>query len=75
MGVPDASLGEEIYAGIIPVDGQSVTAEELRDFVLSNMSRHKVPKYFDIVDSFPMTASGKYKNIKLGNSNRKIQSS
>ena len=66
MGVPDASLGEEIYAGIIPVDGQVLQLKScaiLCFLICQGISS----KYFDIVDSFPMTASGKYKNIKLGN--------
>lgn len=65
VGVPDISLGEEVYVGIIPAEGQELTVEELRAFVLSKMSRHKVPKYFDIVDSFPMTASGKIQKFKI----------
>lgn len=65
VGVPDISLGEEVYVGIIPAEGETITADELRAYVLSKMSRHKVPKYFDIVDSFPMTASGKIQKFKI----------
>lgn len=65
VGVPDVAHGEEVYVGIIPIAGETVTPEELRAFVLSKMSRHKVPKYFDIVDSFPMTASGKIQKYKI----------
>ncbi|MDK2801418.1 MAG: fatty-acyl-CoA synthase [Clostridiales bacterium] len=65
VGVPSKSLGEEIMAYIIPREGTSPTAEEIKQFVLDNMARHKVPKYVKFVDSYPMTASGKIQKYKL----------
>lgn len=65
VGVPSKSMGEEIMAYIIVKDGASLTVEEVKQFVLDNMARHKVPKYVKFVASYPMTASGKIQKYKL----------
>ena len=59
IGVPDEQYGEEIMACVILKKGETMTAEEMRDFIAKSMARHKVPKYIDFVDSFPMNAAGK----------------
>ncbi len=59
IGVPDEQYGEEIMACIILKDGESMTEDEMRAYIAANMARHKVPRYIDFVDSFPMNAAGK----------------
>ena len=34
-------------------------------FVLDHMAKHKVPKYIDFVDSFPMNDAGKIQKFKM----------
>jgi fatty-acyl-CoA synthase len=65
VGVPSREYGEEVMAYIILKDGATLTAEEVKDYVKGNMARHKVPKFVDFVDAFPMTASGKIQKYKL----------
>ena len=65
IGVPDKQYGEEICACIILKDGETMTIEEMKAFVLSHMAKHKVPKYVDFVDSFPMNAAGKILKYKM----------
>lgn len=65
VGVPDKNYGEEICACIIPREGQEIDIEKLKEFVRQRLSRHKVPKHVILVDSFPMTASGKIQKYKL----------
>lgn len=65
IGVPDKQYGEEIMACIIPADGVDLTEEELREFCISNIAKHKVPRYFSFVDSFPMNAAGKILKYKM----------
>ncbi len=65
IGVPSVQYGEEVCACIIPKEGEAITEQEIKDLVGANMARHKVPKYVLIVDSFPMTASGKIQKFKL----------
>lgn len=65
IGVPSKDYGEEVMACIVLKEGLNVTEEEIKDFVKSNMARHKTPKYVWFMDSFPTTASGKIKKYKL----------
>ena len=65
IGVADKQYGEEICACIILKEGQTMTIEEMKAFVLSHMAKHKVPKYVDFVDSFPMNAAGKILKYKM----------
>ena len=65
IGVPDEQYGEEIMACIIPKEGEEVTAEELRKYCVERIAKHKVPRYFDFVDSFPMNAAGKILKYKM----------
>ena len=65
IGVPDEQYGEEIMACIILKDGETMTADEMKDYIKSHMAKHKVPKYIDFVDSFPMNAAGKILKFKM----------
>ena len=65
IGVPDQQYGEEIMACIILKDGESMTEAEMKDFIRAHMARHKVPRYIDFVDSFPMNAAGKIQKFKM----------
>ena len=65
IGVPDEQYGEEIMACIILKEGETMTEEELKSFVLSHMAKHKVPRYVDFVDAFPMNAAGKILKYKM----------
>ncbi len=65
IGVPDKKYGEEIMACIILKEPGSVTVEEMTDFIKASMARHKVPKYIEFVDSFPMNAAGKILKYKM----------
>ena len=42
-----------------------MTEEEVKDFVRSNMARHKIPSFVAFVESFPMNAAGKIQKFKL----------
>jgi len=59
IGVPDEQYGEEIMACVILKEGETMTEQEMKDFVAKSMARHKVPRYVDFVDKFPMNAAGK----------------
>ncbi|MGG3917894.1 AMP-binding protein [Parageobacillus thermoglucosidasius] len=65
VGVPDEKYGEEVMAWIILKEGQAATAEEIREFCRGKISRHKIPRYIEFTDSYPMTASGKIQKFKL----------
>ena len=65
IGVPDEGLGEEIMACIILKKGQEMTAEEMKQYIAANLAKHKVPKYIDFMESFPMNAAGKILKYKM----------
>ena len=65
IGVPDEQYGEEIFAAVILKEGETMTEAELKQYVLSHMAKHKVPKYVDFVDSFPMNVAGKILKYKM----------
>ena len=65
VGVPDKRYGEEAMAFIILKDGEKVTEPEMRSFITASLARHKIPKYIEFVDSFPMNAAGKILKYKM----------
>ncbi len=65
IGVPDKQYGEEAMACIILKEGSEISEEELRQFMVENIAKHKVPKYIRFVDSFPMNAAGKILKYKM----------
>lgn len=65
IGVPDKQYGEEIYASIILKKGETMTEEEMKSYIAANMARHKVPRYIEFVDKFPMNAAGKILKYKM----------
>ena len=65
IGVPDKRYGEEIMASIILKDGYEMTIDEMKDYILSHMARHKVPRYIEFVSNFPKNAAGKILKYKM----------
>ena len=65
IGVPDKKYGEEAMACVILKENETITEPELRDYITGRLARHKVPKYIEFVDSFPMNAAGKVLKYKM----------
>lgn len=65
IGVPDKDYGEEIMACVVLKDGEESSEEEIKKFVLDHMAKHKVPRYVDFVNEFPMNAAGKILKYKM----------
>ena len=59
IGVPHAVHGEEIKAVLVLKPGQTVTAEAIVAWCKERMAAYKYPRLVEIVDSLPMTATGK----------------
>ena len=64
-GVPDEKYGEQVAAAIILKSDASLTEEDVKEHCRENIARHKVPRYVDFVEEYPMTASGKIQKFKL----------
>ncbi|MBV7294799.1 AMP-binding protein [Corynebacterium sp. TAE3-ERU12] len=66
IGVPDDKYGEEIMAWVILHDNvDDLTSDEVAEFARGKLSRHKIPRYVQVVDEYPMTASGKVRKVQL----------
>ena len=65
IGIADKKYGEQVLAAIQLKNGQTATAEECVEFCKGKIARHKIPKYWEFVDSYPMTASGKIQKFKM----------
>ncbi len=65
IGVPDKRYGEEAMACIILKDNETMTVEEMDEYIKSHLARHKVPKYIEFVEEFPMNAAGKVLKYKM----------
>ena len=59
IGVPSARYGEEVMAWVKPKPNTSVEAKELTAFCRGAIATYKIPRYWKIVDTFPMTVTGK----------------
>lgn len=65
VGVPDAKYGEEVMAWVVLKEGETATAEEIKEYFKSKISRFKIPRFIEFCLEFPMTASGKIQKFKL----------
>lgn len=65
VGIPDEFMGEEVCGVIRLKPGEVLTEDELRQHCKANIARHKVPKHFRFIESFPLTASGKVQKFVL----------
>ena len=65
IGVPDKKYGEEIMACIVLKQPGSVSEDEMFAYIKKSLARHKVPRYIDFVDGFPMNAAGKILKYKM----------
>jgi fatty-acyl-CoA synthase len=66
VGVPHETYGEEVLACVIPHDAAApLTLEELRAFCQGRLAHYKIPSRLQILDSFPMTVSGKVRKVEL----------
>ncbi|MFF4794615.1 AMP-binding protein [Streptomyces sp. NPDC001276] len=66
VGVPHERYGEEVLACVIPLDAADpLTLEDLRAFCEGRLAHYKIPSLLRVLDSFPMTVSGKVRKIEL----------
>jgi long-chain acyl-CoA synthetase len=59
IGVPHATLGEEVGAAISLKVGAHVSAVELREFVKQRVAAYKYPRHVWFVDALPKGPTGK----------------
>jgi fatty-acyl-CoA synthase len=66
VGVPDERYGEELMAWVVMKPGAApLTAEAVQQFCSGKIAHYKVPRYVHVVESFPMTVTGKIRKVEM----------
>ena len=65
IGVPDPTWGEVGLAVVVPSPGTAPDPEELRARLRTRLAGFKVPKYVELSDELPKTATGKIRKPDL----------
>jgi len=66
VGVPDEKYGEELLACVKLKEGASKpTEDDFRKMCKGKIAHFKIPRYWLVVDEFPMTVTGKIQKFKI----------
>src|SRR5215469_6457098 len=66
IGVPDERYGEELCAWVkLRPGAEPLTAEKVKEFAAGKLAHYKIPRYVMIVESFPMTVTGKIRKVEM----------
>ena len=65
LGLPDARLGEVVFAAIKLKAGESASEDEIREFCGGKIAHFKIPSAMRFVDEFPMTVTGKIQKFVI----------
>jgi len=65
VGLPDLKPGEVVAAWIRPKTGESISAEEIREYCQGKIAHFKIPHYIRIVDTLPLTVTGKIQKFRI----------
>lgn len=66
VGVPDEKYGEELCAWLRMRTGRTpLDAGAIRTFAAGWLAHYKIPRYVHVVDTFPMTVTGKVRKIDM----------
>jgi fatty-acyl-CoA synthase len=65
IGVPSARYGEEVMAWVRVKPGCSLTPDDLVRHCTGRIATFKIPRYWKLVDAFPMTITGKVQKFRM----------
>jgi fatty-acyl-CoA synthase len=65
VGVPSSKYGEEVMAWVRPRPGAAPSEADLKAFCRGRLAAFKVPKFWQFVEAFPMTVTGKVQKYRL----------
>ena len=65
IGVPSDRYGEEVVAWVKLRDGVALGAEQLAAACRGRIATYKIPRYWKLVDGFPMTVTGKVQKFRM----------
>ncbi len=65
VAMPDPHWQERPLAVVVPKPGQSVTLEDLREFLAPHFAKWWLPDRLELVDTIPRSAAGKFLKTEL----------
>jgi fatty-acyl-CoA synthase len=65
IGVPDEKWDERPLVAVVPAEGKSVTAAELRDFLAGQVANWQLPEHWTFIGEVPKTSVGKFDKKRL----------
>jgi fatty-acyl-CoA synthase len=65
IGVPSRKYGEEVMAWVRPCPGATPNEQDLIAYCRARLASFKVPRYWQFVETFPMTVTGKIQKYRL----------
>ncbi|HEY2745536.1 MAG TPA: AMP-binding protein [Polyangia bacterium] len=65
IGVPSEKYGEEVMAWVRLKSGARCSDGELAEHCKDRIAKFKIPRYWKLVDAFPMTVTGKVQKFRM----------
>ena len=65
FGVPDERWGEQVAAALVARPGQAIDTVALTVWLQTRIARHRIPKFWRVVDALPVNLSGKVQKFVL----------
>ncbi|MFQ5455504.1 MAG: class I adenylate-forming enzyme family protein [Nitrospirota bacterium] len=65
VGIPDTIWGEEVFAFIIPKEGEEIDEDDIIEYCKRHLADFKCPRKVIFVDTLPKTATGKIQKNKI----------
>jgi acyl-CoA synthetase (AMP-forming)/AMP-acid ligase II len=59
IGVPDEEWGERVHAVVVPIEGATVTLEEVRAHAKELIAGYKCPRSIELMAALPVSGAGK----------------
>ncbi len=59
IGKPDPALGERVQACVILAEKDSMTSEEVVEYLRDKIAKYKLPEFVEFMDEFPRNPTGK----------------
>jgi fatty-acyl-CoA synthase len=59
IGMPDEKFGQSLTAFVVLREGATLSTEEIRDYVRSNLARYKAPREVVFMNTLPRNPTGK----------------
>ncbi len=65
IGVPDEKWGESGLVFVVPAEGESITLEDIGEYLEGKVARFKFPRKMQVMDDLPLTTTMKIKKSEL----------